>query len=378
MIRGRVVVDKRTKELVKRIKANQIAIIEHQDIDHVASQSLVEKQVKAVFNLASSISGKYPNNGPSVLLEAGIPLIDIKINENCSLQDGDSISFVDGILYSKGQEIGRGQELTEELIAAKMAEARANMERLLSKFIDNTLAYAQREKHLIVDLKTPEIGINFKGKHVLIVVRGANYKEDLKAIRSYIQEMKPVIIAVDGGADACLENGYLPDILIGDMDSVSDNALKKSKLLIVHAYPDGRAPGLQRIKDLGLDYILFPAPGTSEDIAMILAYDKCADLIVAVGTHSNMIDFLEKGRAGMGSTFLVRLKLGNKLVDAKGVSKLYQSKIHSYYWFQVLLAILLPLGLIGFFSPSIKHIIQLLALRIKLFFKLPLIFPFLF
>src|SRR5690606_38868621 len=131
----------------------------------------------------------------------------------------------------------------EELIAAKMAEARANMERLLSKFIDNTLAYAQREKHLIVDLKTPEIGINFKGKHVLIVVRGANYKEDLKAIRSYIQEMKPVIIAVDGGADACLENGYLPDIIIGDMDSVSDNALKKSKLLIVHAYPDGRAPG---------------------------------------------------------------------------------------------------------------------------------------
>lgn len=378
MIRGRVVVDKRTKELVKRIKANQIAIIDHQDIDHVASQSLVEKQVKAVLNLAPSISGNYPNNGPSILLEAGIPLIDININEDVSLQDGDYIWFENGNLFRKDRKIGRGVVLTKEIITARMAKARVNMENLLSDFIDNTLIYAQREKNLIVDLNTPDIGVSFKGKHVLIVVRGANYKEDLKAIRSYIQELKPVIIAVDGGADACLENGYQPDIVIGDMDSVSDHALKKSRYIIVHAYPDGRAPGLKRIKDLGLDYILFPAPGTSEDIAMILAHDKGAELIVAVGTHSNMVDFLEKGRAGMGSTFLVRLKLGDKLVDAKGVSKLYQSKIHSYYWLQVLLAFLLPLGLIGFFSPSIKHIIQLLALRIKLFFKLPLIFPFLF
>ena len=328
--------------------------------------------------MAPSISGRYPNNGPFVLLEAGIPLIDIELREDFALEDGDYISFEAGILYCQDKEIGRGQEITRELIELRMAKARANMEDLLSKFIDNTLQYAQREKRLIFDLTAPEIGVNFKGKHVLIVVRGANYKADLMAIKSYIKEVKPIIIAVDGGADACLENGYQPDIIIGDMDSVSDYALKKSSLIIVHAYPDGRAPGLERIENLGLNYTLFPAPGTSEDIAMILAYDKGADLIVAVGTHSNMIDFLEKGRSGMASTFLVRLKLGDKLVDAKGVSKLYQSKIYYYYWFQILIAILLPLGLIGFFSPSIKHILQLLALRIKLIFKLPGAFSHLF
>lgn len=372
MIRGKIVIDKRTKNLVKRIKANQIAIIDHQDLDQVASKSLVEKQVKAVINLSPSISGKYPNCGPSLLLKAQIPLIDIEGGNkeiSSKLNNGDIISITKGKISKNGELIAFGREVLESEIECKIKESRENIETELSKFIDNTLKYARKEKNLIVDLTAPDIGIDFNGKHVLIVVRGMDYKDDLQAIKSYICEMNPIIIAVDGGADACLEYGYKPDIIIGDMDSVSDFALKKTKRIIVHAYSDGIAPGLERVKQLGLDHILYPAPGTSEDIAMILAYDKGAELITAVGTHSNMIDFLEKGRKGMASTLLVRLKLGNKLIDAKGVSKLYQNKIHYRYWVQVLVSIFIPLFFISLFSPPIKQIFQLLALKLSLFFK---------
>ncbi|MFP4660877.1 MAG: putative cytokinetic ring protein SteA [Halanaerobiales bacterium] len=369
MIRGKVVIDKKTKDLVKRIRANQIAVIDHQDIDHLASKSLIDKQVKAVLNLSTSMSGRYPNHGPKLLLDAHIPLIDIKLKGRMFslLYEGDTIEIRDGQIYRDGEQIASGREITRYELDQKTRRARENIKTELSKFIDNTLNYAKKEKNLIVDLTAPDIGIDFSGRHVLIVVRGVDYKDDLVAIKSYIREMNPIIIAVDGGADACLESGYRPDVLIGDMDSVSDYALKKVKKIILHAYPDGQAPGLKRIRELGLEYILYPAPGTSEDIAMILAHDRGAELITAVGTHSNMIDFLEKGRKGMASTLLVRLKLGNKLVDAKGVSKLYQNKICYKYWLQFTAAVLIPLIFVVLYSPPIKQILQLLALRLRIF-----------
>ncbi len=372
MIKGRVVIDKKTKDLIKRIKPGEIAVIEHQDLDKIAGQALVEKQVLAVINLSRSISGKYPNQGPPILMNAGIHIID-----NCRgalfsiLKDGEKIEINtrDGLIYKNGDIIGRGKVLNQEGVENRLRKARDNLEIELNKFIDNTLNYARMEKDLVLDLPVPEVGINFIGKYALIVVRGSDYKEDLEAIKPYIQEMDPVIIAVDGGADACIARGYTPDLIVGDMDSVSDKALMCGAEIIVHAYPDGEAPGLKRIEKLGLNATLFPAPGTSEDIAMLLAYEKGAELITAVGTHSNMIDFLEKGRPGMASTLLVRLKIGDRLVDARGVSKLYRNRIHYHYWIQVFLAILLPLSILGFFSPSLKQLIQLLAIKIGLIFN---------
>ncbi|MEJ6950121.1 putative cytokinetic ring protein SteA [Natronospora cellulosivora (SeqCode)] len=367
MIKGIIVIDKKTKKLIERIKYNEIAIIDHKDIDSLASKSLIEKRVKAVFNISSSISGKYSNDGPMELLDAGIPLIDVDIGDLFSeLEDGDSIVFDNKYIYKKKKKIASAHKVSKSEIKEKLEEAINNQEKELLKFIDNTLLYARKEKKLIIDLEAPDIGIDFKGKHVLIVVRGTNYKDDLEAINSYVREVNPIIIAVDGGADACIECGYFPDIIVGDMDSVSDKALKLCKLLIIHAYPDGEAPGLNRVKKLSSNYIIYPAPGTSEDIAMIIAYDKGAELIAAVGTHSNMIDFLEKGRPGMASTFLVRLKLGHKLIDAKGISKLYNNKVTPRYSFQFFLAILLPLVFFAILSPPFKQILQLLALRIRL------------
>ncbi len=160
-------------------------------------------------------------------------------------------------------------------------------------------------------------------------MRGYHYKEDLQTLRHYIREYRPVLIGVDGGADALIEAGHQPDLIVGDMDSVSDDALRCGAEIVVHAYRDGRAPGLERVRALGVEPVVFPATGTSEDVAMLLADDKGASLIVAVGTHVTLVEFLDKGRSGMASTFLTRLRVGGKLVDAKGVSRLYRARISS-------------------------------------------------
>jgi uncharacterized membrane-anchored protein len=182
-------------------------------------------------------------------------------------------------------------------------------------------------------------------------VRGYHYKDDLATLRPYIREYRPVLIGVDGGADALLEAGYLPDVIVGDFDSVSTKALSCGAELVVHAYRDGRAPGLERVRQIGREAVIFPATGTSEDIAMLLADDKGAELIVAVGTHGTLEEFLDKGRSGMASTFLTRLRIGSKLIDAKGVSRLYRSRISTPQLLLLVMAALITMGVAIFASP---------------------------
>ncbi|MGI6097880.1 MAG: putative cytokinetic ring protein SteA, partial [Dethiobacteria bacterium] len=265
-----------------------------------------------------------------------------------------------------GKKIAKGQILTKELLSKKIARAEINQGKLLDRFVQNTLEYARREKGIILgSLTMPKLQTVIRDRHVLVVVRGKNYREDLKAIMHYIDEVKPVLIGVDGGADALWEFGYRADIVIGDMDSVGDEALQNAAELVVHAYPDGRAPGMERVKKLGLEAKIFSAPGTSEDVAMLLAYENKAELIVALGTHSSMVDFLEKGRAGMASTFLVRLKVGEKLVDARGVSQLYRKTANYRFVAPLLIAALLPIAVLAALSPWVQHMFKLIMLRLR-------------
>lgn len=364
--------DRKTKNLVKRLNTGEIAVIRHEDIDEVAAMSLVEKKPRAIINTSRSISGKYPNRGPAILLNAGIIMMDIDEEKAFDLIDENSIIRIhDSEIFTNDIYVGKGTFLTKDVIQRKTEDAKRNLEDVLDDFIENTLDYAKKEKSLILDkLNMPDVDVDIKNNHVLVVVRGKDYKKDLLAIRSYIDDVRPVLIGVDGGGDALLEFGYTPDIVIGDMDSVSDTCLKSSKEIIVHAYSDGRAPGLRRIEKQKLRYKLFPSPGTSEDIAMLLAYEKGADVIVAVGTHTNMIDFLEKGRKGMASTFLVRLKVGSKLIDAKGVNKLYKEKIKPIHLVSVFAASLIPVIILSLFSPLSQHLIKLLQIRLKLLYEL--------
>jgi len=323
--------DRRTKRLTQRLKPGEIAIIDHVDIDRVAGDALVAAGAGAVVNVAPSISGRYPNLGPESIVKAGIPLIDAvgpQVFE--AVREGQELRIDGDTLYIGDEPVAKGVRQDAETVAAAMTEARAGLSLQLEAFAANTMEYMKRERELLLDgVGVPDVRTKIDGKHCLIVVRGYDYKADLDVLASYIREFRPVLIGVDGGADALVESGYTPDMIIGDMDSVSDDVLRCGAEVIVHAYPDGRAPGLERVENLGVDAITFPAAATSEDIAMLLADEKGATLIVAVGTHANLVEFLDKGRAGMASTFLTRLRVGSKLVDAKGVSRLYRQRVSS-------------------------------------------------
>jgi uncharacterized membrane-anchored protein len=336
-------VDRRTKNLTKRLKPGEIAIIDHVDLDRVSAEALVACGAGAVVNVGPSVSGRYPNLGPEILVEAGIPLVDSVGSDLLSeVHEGERLRVDGGTIYRDGSAdsvpIGKGSLQTEDSIAGLMDAARQGLSAQLEAFAANTMEYLKRERELLLDgVGVPDIETRIRGRHVLIVVRGYDYKEDLAMLGHYIREYRPVLIGVDGGADALLETGLKPDLIVGDMDSVSDAALRSGAELVVHAYRDGRAPGLERLAHLGLRGVAFPATGTSEDVAMLLADDKGAALIVAVGTHATLIEFMDKGRSGMASTFLTRLRVGSKLVDAKGVSRLYRSRIPA--WTLVLLLV---------------------------------------
>ncbi|NMB11525.1 MAG: hypothetical protein GX977_04500 [Firmicutes bacterium] len=368
-LQGIARVDAKTKDLVKRLRPGDIAIIDHLDLDEIAAQSLLEARVKAVVNAQAFSTGRYPNLGPQLLAEYGVLLLDrVGTEIMTKVTEGELIRIEGNRLENQGREvIGEGTILTESMIRSQMAKAESNLIPLAEEFIDNTLEFAQREKGFVLgEVQFPELNTSFDSRHVVVVVRGHNYRADLYTLRSYIAEVKPVLVGVDGGADALLEIGQKPDLIVGDMDSVSDAALQSGAELLVHAYPDGRAPGLGRVQDLALEAKTVAAPGTSEDIALLLAYELGAALIVAVGAHSGMIDFLEKGRPGMASTFLVRLKIGSVLVDARGVSELYKIRFGHRYLLQVLIAAALPLALLLLLSSPVRQVLRLVLLQARL------------
>ncbi|HUP69211.1 MAG TPA: putative cytokinetic ring protein SteA [Acidimicrobiales bacterium] len=322
-------VGRRTKELTRHLQPGDVAVIDHEDLDRVAAEGLVNRRVGGVVNAAASLSGRYPNVGPLLLAAAGIPLIDRVGSDVLDvIADGQEIRLEgneiwhDGILVASGvrQDL---DSLERDYEAAKLAVG-AELER----FAENTLEYLREEHQSVLgSLRVPDLKTRLQGRQVLVVVRGADYRDDLAHLRSYVREIRPVLVGVDGGADALLEFGLKPHVILGDFDSVSDQALRCGAELVVHAYPGGKAPGAARLEELNVPHLIVEASGTSEDVAMLLAYEQGAELIVAVGSHASMVDFLDKGRGGMASTFLTRLKIGQLLVDAKGVSKLYESRI---------------------------------------------------
>ena len=364
-VKGTVRIDARTKDLTKRLRPGDIAVIDHQDIDKVSAEALLSCKPVAVVNAALSISGRYPNMGPELLTEAGVPLLDnVGSDVMLALTDGQSARLDGDTLYVGETVVAKGILFDREIVAAAMIEARAGLAVQLEAFAANTMEYLRRERALLLDgVGVPDITTVLDGRHALVVVRGYHYKDDLQTLRHYIREYRPILIGVDGGADALLEAGHRPHLIVGDMDSVSDATLTCGAEIVVHAYRDGRAPGLERVRKLGLDPVVFPATGTSEDVAMLLADDKGASLIVAVGSHATLVEFLDKGRSGMASTFLTRLRIGGKLVDAKGVSRLYRSRISILSLAGMLSVALFALFVALAATPAGTAMLQLVAAR---------------
>jgi uncharacterized membrane-anchored protein len=364
---GRARLGRRTKELVKRLQRGEAAVIRHADLDSVAARALVACRPSFVVNAANSISGRYPNSGPSILAEAGIPLLDGLSEEAFEqLHDGDLLRLDGDRLFRNGEAFAAARRMTHEILSDCLDAGKRNVVYELRGFAENTLRHLSEEApDLLEPTVVPEVQTKIAGRHIVIVVRGEGYRDDLMGILPYIQEERPALVAVDGSADALLELGLKPDIIFGDMDSVSDRALRCGAEIVVHAYTDGRAPGLERIHSLNQEALVFPVPGTSEDAAMLLAYERGAQMIVAVGTHFSLVDFLDKDRAGMASTFLVRLKVGSILVDAKGVSRLYRPRTRGKDVAALLIAAAVPIIMIFLLSPKLNSWLQLLRLYFR-------------
>ncbi|HEX6116923.1 MAG TPA: putative cytokinetic ring protein SteA [Solirubrobacterales bacterium] len=363
---------KRTKDLVKRLRPGDIAIIDHADLDPMAAEDLAASGVRAVVNVAESTTGRYPNAGPLVLVEAGVRLVDVDDADLFEELDDGAPIVVDGAeIRSNGDLVARGEALDEEMLRARLAEQQESVDAAIADFARNTVHHIEREPELLSGrLEFPETRTEFRDRHVLIVVRGPTYRRDLRTLRAYIRDTKPLLVGVDGGADAILEAGLKPHVILGDMDSASDAALSSGAELIVHAYPDGRAPGRERLEALGLDSVVIPAAGTSQDIAMLLAYERGAALIVSVGAHFNLEEFLGKNRAGMSSTFLTRLRIGETLVDAKGVSRLYRPSVAGPHMVLFALAAALLIAVVIVSVPALDNLAELLWLKIRVLFGL--------
>jgi uncharacterized membrane-anchored protein len=360
---GRARVGRRTKELVTRVQPGDVAVIDHEDLDRVAAEGLVRAGVAAVVNAAPSITGRYPNLGPKILEDAGIPLVD-RVGRLVlrKVHEGEAIRLDGDRVFAGDRLVGVGVRQTPGSVRRDTEAAREALHDRFEGFARNTVEYMRLEQDLLFGgAGLPDLSHDLAGRHVLVVVRGYGYREDLAALRAYIRDVRPVLVGVDGGADALLDAGYTPDIVIGDMDSVSDRALELARRpgrrrteVVLHAYPDGRAPGRARLERLGIPFVEARSAGTSEDVAFLLAHERRAELIVAVGTHGNLREFLDKGRPGMSSTFLVRLRVGEILMDAKGVARLYPSRARARDLLLLLVAVVVTIGLMAAASPALR------------------------
>jgi uncharacterized membrane-anchored protein len=355
------------------VNPGDIAVIDHEDLDRVSAEGLVQSGVSAVVNARRSISGRYPNLGPQILLAAGVPLIDdVGALVLRKVREGDRLHVEGDRVYIGNRLVGVGVRQTERSVAEAMASARTSFADRFEGFARNTVDFMQRERDLLFGgTGLPELGHDLAGRPVLVVVRGYNYKDDLAVLRPYIRDVRPVLVGVDGGADALIQAGYRPDLIVGDMDSVSDGALRSALRrprrwprrappeILVHAYTDGEAPGAARLDTLGVPYRTIRAAGTSEDVAFLLAHEKGAALIVAVGSHGNLREFLDKGREGMSSTFLVRLRVGEILMDAKGVSRVYTPRVRTSDTLLMVAAGLVGIAMIVAVSPALRlYVVQ--------------------
>jgi uncharacterized membrane-anchored protein len=367
-IHGAARLGRRTKDLVKRLRPTDIAVIDHTNIDRIAAEELIGTGVRAVVNVSQSSDGRYPNAGPLLLVRAGIRLLDAPGAPLFDrLRDGDPLMIDGRRLLSGSDEIAVGRVLEPDELAERLEEQRREIDEALAAFAENTVAHLRQEGELLAGrIEFPATRTRFRDRHVLIVVRGPTYRRDLQALRAYIRDVNPVLVGVDGGADALLEEGWEPDVILGDMDSASDKALRSGAELIVHAYPDGRAPGRERLLRLGLGHTVVPAAGTSEDVAMLMAYEKGASLLVSVGAHFNLIEFLDKNRAGMSSTFLTRLRIGETLVDAKGVSRLYNPGTRLGHMAVFMGAFVVLLVIVVASSPVLDNLLELLWLKVRI------------
>ncbi|WP_199255979.1 putative cytokinetic ring protein SteA [Mycolicibacterium mengxianglii] len=329
-VMGTARVDRDIDRLLRRIEPGDIVVIDVLDLDRATADALVEANIAGVVNAAPSISGRYPNLGPELLVANGIALIDETGPEVFKkVKDGARIRLHNGGVYAGDRRLALGAERTDEDINEMMHEAKSGLVAHLEAFAGNTIEFIRSESPLLIDgIGIPDVDVDLRRRHVVVVAEEPCAAEDLKALKPFIKEYQPVLIGVGTGADLIRKAGYRPQLIVGDPEQISAEALKSGAQVVLPADADGHAPGLERIQDLGVGAMTFPAAGSAADLALLLADHHGAALIVTAGHTASIEEFFDRTRQRSNpSTFLTRLKVGEKLVDAKAVATLYRSRI---------------------------------------------------
>jgi uncharacterized membrane-anchored protein len=336
-------VDRRAGDLLRRVGPGDIVVFNQLDLDRRTADALVAADVAGVVNASASISGRFPNLGPEILLSAGIPLIDgVGTTALHDIKEGSRLRLHEGTVFAGEKELAKGTEQTPESVADQMIEAKAGMSAQLEAFSANTIEFLRRERTMILDgVGVPELFVPMKDREVLVVAPGHGHADDLRRLRRYIREHRPVLIGVESGADTLRSAGYKPQVIVGDPDGIRTETLMCGAEVVVPAHTDGHAPGLERVQDLGIGAVTFPASGNAEDLALLLADTHGAGLVITVGSQATLAEFLDRGRSGSNpSTFLTRLKLGSRLVDGHAVATLHRARVPTGAVLLLVLAVL--------------------------------------
>jgi uncharacterized membrane-anchored protein len=346
-------VDRRAGDLLRRIGPGDVVVLNKVDLDRRTADALVAAEVAGVVNAAPSISGRFPNLGPEVLVTAGIPLIDeVGAEALQGIKEGAKLRLHEDVVYAGERELAKGVRQTPESIADLMIEAKAGMSAQLEAFSANTIEFLRRERTLILDgVGMPKLYVPIKDREVLVVAPGRRNVAELRRLKRYLREHRPVLFGVEQGADALRAAGYTPQVIVSDPDLLSTDTLRCGAEVVIPAHADGHAPGLERIQDIGVGAVTFPSSGNPEDLALLLAEAHEATLVVTVGFHATLAEFLDRGRSGANpSTFLTRLKLGSKLVAGTTVAMLHRSRVP----FGAVLLLVLAVLLTGFVALGVS------------------------
>ncbi|MBN9375394.1 MAG: hypothetical protein J0I40_08410 [Cellulomonas sp.] len=348
-----------------RLRPGDIAVIDHLDLDRSSAEALVAAGPAAVLNAARSISGRYPNLGPQVLVDAGVPLVDDLGPDVLSVPDGHVLRVADGAVYDGQTLLAEGDLQTRESVAEAMAAARGGLATQLQAFAANGMAYLRDEQALLLEGEgVPQLRTRIEGRPVLVVVPGPKAVDDLAAVRPFVREHRPVLLGVDGGADLLLAAGLRPDIVLGALDQVSERALTGGAELVVRVPRTGETPGVARLRRLDLALVSYPAGGSAADAALLLAEARGAELVVGVGTRVGLLDLVDSGREAMAGTVLTRLRVGATLVDAGAVARLYRHRISTWQVLLLVVAALVALGVALAVTPAGQDLYAALGARL--------------
>ncbi len=349
---GTARVDRRSAAALRRVGPGDVVVLDHVDLDRALAEALVAAGVAAVVNAASSISGRYANLGPEVLASAGVLIVDeVGVGVFDRLKDGRPVRVDEGVVYVDDEPVASGHELGLAEVRERMAQAREGLATQLQGFTHNATEFLRREPDLLLHgAGVPELDVTLAGRPVVVVTRDFDWEADLAAVRRFLEEQDPVLVAVDAGADVLLDAGHTPDLLVVGQEglsdasagpAVSDRALTSAREVLVHADSSGRLVGAERLERLGVRAQRIAAAGTTSDIALLVVHAGEADVLVAVGSHPGLDEFLDRQRSGLASTFLTRLKVGSRLVDAKAVPLLYSARTPRWrLWLLLLVALL--------------------------------------